>query len=53
MDMVMLFNVTFNNTSVKLWHSVLLMEETADLSQVTDNIYHIILYQVHLTISGI
>ena len=40
----MVFNVTFNNISVILWRSVLLVEETedqgktTDLSQVTDNL---------------
>jgi hypothetical protein len=37
----MVFNATFNNISVILWRSVLLVEETektTDLSQVTDKL---------------
>jgi hypothetical protein len=40
----MVFNATFNNISVISWRSVLLAEETTDLSQVTDELYHIMLY---------
>ena len=39
---VMVFNATFNNITVVLWPSVLLVEETGkttDLSQVTNKLY--------------
>ena len=47
----MVFNATFNNISVISWWSVLSVEETdghgenhQNLSQVTDKLYHIMLY---------
>jgi hypothetical protein len=55
---VIVFNATSNNISFISWWSVLLDEETGesekttDLSQVTDELYHIMLYGVHIAIAG-
>jgi len=49
----MVFNVTFNNSSPISWRSVVLVEETGENQQVAENIYYMMLYQVHLTMNRI
>jgi hypothetical protein len=44
--LLMVFNITFTSSSVISWQSALLVKETGRTENITDKLYHIVLFRL-------